>query len=147
MKKEKIYIAYGSNMNKEQMKRRCPNAIPIGNGILKDYKLVFKGVADIIKCQGEKVPVAIWRITEECEKALDIYEGYPRLYRKEYVDIEINGEKITGMVYVMNYGNIAPPNYGYYQVINNGYNDFKIEKKALHKAYRESCIAKKSRVI
>ena len=27
---EKIYIAYGSNMNKEQMAVRCPNAVPIG---------------------------------------------------------------------------------------------------------------------
>ena len=65
MKKEMIYIAYGSNMNIEQMKRRCPKAIPIGKGILKDYKLVFKGVADVIKSPGDEVPIAIWKITEE----------------------------------------------------------------------------------
>ena len=88
-----IYIAYGSNMNIEQMKRRCPKAIPIGKGILKDYKLVFKGVADVIKSPGDEVPIAIWKITEECEKALDRYEGFPHLYRKEYVTVEIEGKE------------------------------------------------------
>ena len=43
------------------------------------------------------------------------------------------------MVYVMNRGNIAPPNYYYYNVIHEGYKDFKISKNALEKAYRESC--------
>ena len=61
MNKEMIYIAYGSNMNIEQMKRRCPKATPIGKGILKDYKLVFKGVADVIKSTGDEVPIAIWK--------------------------------------------------------------------------------------
>lgn len=139
MKKEMIYIAYGSNMNIEQMKRRCPKAIPIGKGILKDYKLVFKGVADVIKSPGDEVPIAIWKITEECEKALDRYEGFPHLYRKEYVTVEIEGKEETGMVYVMNRGNIAPPNCYYYNVIHEGYKDFKINKNALEKAYRESC--------
>ena len=80
----KKYIAYGSNMNIEQMSRRCPNAKPIGKTVLKNYKLVFKGVADIEKSESEEVPIVVWEITKECEKALDIYEGYPRLYRKEY---------------------------------------------------------------
>ena len=39
----------------------------------------------------------------------------------------------------MNRGNIAPPNYYYYNVIHEGYKDFKINKNALEKAYRESC--------
>ena len=138
MRKETIYIAYGSNMNKEQMKRRCPNAIPIGSGILKNYKLVFKGVADIIKCPGEKVPIVVWKITENCEEALDRYEGYPRLYRKEYVEVEINGKKKTGMVYVMNHGTIAPPSKYYYEIIYEGYKDFKIDNLVLAKAYYES---------
>lgn len=134
----KIYIAYGSNMNKEQMSRRCPNARPIGKTILKDYKLVFKGVADIEKSEGEEVPVALWEITKECEKALDIYEGYPRLYRKEYVQIEINGKIELAMVYVMNYSKGAKPSEYYYNVIKQGYKDFDINMAPLEKALKES---------
>lgn len=125
-------------MNREQMKMRCPKAIPVGKTILKNYKLVFKGVADIIKCEGAEVPVAVWRITEECEKALDVYEGYPRLYRKEYVDIGIGGKQEIGMVYVMNYGKGSKPSGYYFDVIQQGYEDFGIEPKPLIIALRES---------
>ena len=100
--KTQIYVAYGSNMNVEQMKRRCPNAKPIGKYILGDYKLEFRGVANIIKCKGKKVPVALWEITEECEKSLDIYEGYPRLYRKEYVKVEYEFKDYKGHVIIDN---------------------------------------------
>lgn len=132
------YVAYGSNMNIEQMTRRCPKAKPIGKAILEDYKLEFRGVANIIKQKNAKVPVAVWEITEECEKALDRYEGYPRLYRKEYVKLKINGKEETGMVYVMNYKGIAPPNKYYYDVIEQGYKDFSVNTKPLEKALLES---------
>ena len=127
----KKYIAYGSNMNVEQMSRRCPNAKPIGKTVLKNYKLIFKGVADIEKSESEEVPVVVWEITKECEKALDIYEGYPRLYRKEYVQIEINGKTELAMVYVMNYAKGAKPSEYYYNVIKQGYKDFVINTAPL----------------
>lgn len=135
---EKVYIAYGSNMNMEQMERRCPNAKPIGRYMLKDYKLEFRGVANIIKCAGAETPVALWKITDICEKSLDRYEGFPRLYRKEYIKLEIEDEDVVGMVYVMNIGEIAPPSEYYYKVIEKGYKDFKLETTPLKKALVES---------
>ncbi len=90
MAKRKIYIAYGSNMNVEQMRRRCPSAKQIGVGILKDYKLTFRGtgVANIEKNMADEIPVIIWSITSGCEKLLDVYEGYPRLYTKIEVEAQ-----------------------------------------------------------
>ena len=41
------YGAYGSNLNKEQMKKRCPLSNPIISFHIVGWKLVFKGVADI----------------------------------------------------------------------------------------------------
>lgn len=134
----KIYIAYGSNLNIRQMKRRCPRAKKIGEYILEGYKLEFRGVANIIPDTESKVPVGLWEITEECEKSLDIYEGFPNLYRKEYIELEINGQKEIGMVYVMNYRGIAPPNKYYYDVIKEGYDDFGISEKPLKQALKES---------
>lgn len=40
------YIAYGSNLNREQMAKRCPDAKVIGSGMLKDYELLFRGYTD-----------------------------------------------------------------------------------------------------
>lgn len=134
----KIYIAYGSNLNIRQMKYRCPKAKIIGSYILEGYKLEFRGVANIIPDKYSKVPIGLWEITEECEKALDIYEGYPKLYRKEYIELEINGVKEIGMVYIMNYKGVAPPSEYYYNVIKKGYKDFGIDEKTLKRALEES---------
>lgn len=64
----KYYIAYGSNLNKRQMKMRCPTARIVGHGYLRDYTLVFRRFATIEKCIGEKVPVTVWYIDDESEK-------------------------------------------------------------------------------
>ncbi|AWI06725.1 gamma-glutamylcyclotransferase family protein [Clostridium drakei] len=55
----KIYIAFGSNCNLVQMKKRCKDSILIGTGFIKDYQLRFKGIATIVPCKSSKVPVVI----------------------------------------------------------------------------------------
>ena len=71
--KRKIYLAYGSNMSLQQMYHRCPDAEPIGKGILKGWRLMFKGsqsgnYATIEKEEGCEVPVVAWAIS-----SLDVY--------------------------------------------------------------------------
>ena len=39
----KIYVAYGSNLNLEQMSFRCPTAKLIATGMIDNYELQFKG--------------------------------------------------------------------------------------------------------
>ncbi len=100
------YIAYGSNLNREQMAQRCPDAKVVGTGEIKDYELLFRGnrngaVATVEPKKGESVPVLIWEISPRDEVNLDRYEGYPRLYGKEILrggGME-NGEKM--MAYIM----------------------------------------------
>ena len=65
-------------MNLDQMEFRCPDAEVIGNVVVKDYRLVFRGnsrgngVASILPEQGEQVSGVLWSITEKCEKSLDM---------------------------------------------------------------------------
>ena len=118
----KIYLAYGSNLNHQQMAERCPNANYLGSTELKNWRLIFKSVATIERELGKYVPVGIFQITNECEKALDIYEDYPHLYDKKELDIILDGIQVTAMTYVMvaKYG-IAPPSRKYFNVISEGY--------------------------
>ena len=104
------------------MADRCPNANFLGSLILKDWKLIFKSVATIEKEVGKEVPVGIFQITDECEKALDVYEDYPQLYDKIEIDIIMEGRQVMAMTYVMvaKYG-IAPPSRKYFNVISEGY--------------------------
>ena len=93
-----LYFAYGSNLNKEQMKYRCPKAIAIGGYYLNHYKLVFRSVADIEEEVDSICPIGIWEVTKDCLKQLDAYEGYPKLYRKKisslYVNPDYEGEVV-----------------------------------------------------
>ena len=81
-------------MNLDQMEFRCPNAEVIGNVMVKDYRLAFRGnsrgngVASILPEQGEQVSGVLWSITEKCEKSLDYYEGYPYLYGKQDILVQ-----------------------------------------------------------
>ena len=44
-RRTRLYMAYGSNMNLEQMADRCRTAEVVGKGILKNYELLFRGEA------------------------------------------------------------------------------------------------------
>ena len=97
------YIAYGSNLNVQQMKWRCPNAEIMGTGELKDWRLLFKGsktgaYLTIEKCKGYSVPFAVWEVDASDEAALDRYEGFPSFYYKQELSFEYKGIK-TGIVH------------------------------------------------
>ena len=136
-----IYAAYGSNMNLVQMKKRCPKAQVIGKGELRGYKLTFRGAgyANVEVSDHGSVPIVLWEITTECERALDRYEGFPRLYTKELVSIAtVDGEK-TAMLYVMTkqYQDMpALPSEHYFEIIRQGYQDNEINTGSLMKALK-----------
>lgn len=134
-KKERLYVAYGSNLNLPQMKRRCPKAKVAGISEIKGYELLFREVATIEPKEDGKVPVGLFWITQGDEKALDRYEGWPHLYRKEILELELNGKPVSAMAYVMNEGRKAlPPARHYYDVIAEGYRAFGFDEKVLEQA-------------
>lgn len=138
MSKKQLYIAYGSNINLEQMKYRCPHSKVVGTSEIKDYELEFRGVATIVPQKGATVPVLIWELDERDLPALNRYEGYPRLYRREEMTFELNGKTYTGMAYLMNYGELAPPSRQYYNTILQGYRKNGLDEKYLQTALENS---------
>ncbi|MHC1721981.1 MAG: gamma-glutamylcyclotransferase family protein [Aminipila sp.] len=155
MKESKVYAAYGTNMCLQQMARKCPSSRVIGVGVLEGYKLTFrgirKGVATIERCEGASLPVVLWTISEKCEKALDSYEGFPKLYTKENVNVKLKNDTIEAMVYVMvdEYCKIpVKPSPFYIETIQRGYENHGIIMDGLFNAvqdvYRELAINKHS---
>lgn len=139
--KTMLYIAYGSNLHKGQMLRRCPNAVAIGATTIPNTRLVFRGVADIEDFVGASCPVGVWHITEECERALDIYEGVKNsLYRKEYLPLKVKRAGVEtieqGLVYVMNANYYGEPSQFYYDTIKIGYKDFGLNERDLKAALK-----------
>ena len=130
MKKPRLYVAYGSNLNKRQMSYRCPGAKVITTGIIENHRLVYRGsktgaYATIIPCEGESVQVAIWQINKTHEIALDRYEGFPSFYYKKMINVKaFNGYNFEAMVYIMrDDAPVGRPSEYYLDVCAEGYLD------------------------
>ncbi len=136
--KRRLYIAYGSNINLEQMKFRCPEATVVGKGTIVDHELLFKGnklsaFATVEPKEGAGVPVLVWSITEDDEKALDRYEGYPRFYKKEELKVKTEKGMEKIMAYVMTAGRaIGIPSAFYLDGIEKGYAAAGFDEEYLH---------------
>lgn len=79
-----LYFAYGSNMNWDQMRDRCPSARYVGNAVLPDHALAFTrksvnrgcGVSDAVPAEGYELWGVVYEIDDGEVKSLDKSEGY-----------------------------------------------------------------------
>lgn len=97
----RYYVAYGSNMSREQMERRCPDAQMVGRSYLQGWKLTMPFYANIEPDKDARTPVLIWEISESDEARLDKWEGYPNCYDKHYLTVDVDGKKLPALVYIM----------------------------------------------
>jgi len=99
----RLYFAYGSNMNRQQMGRRCPKASLLGIGRLPnfEFRINRQGVATIAPREGGEVYGVLWYITPSDERSLDRYEGVPEAYSKETVRV-LNeaGVEVQALTYI-----------------------------------------------
>jgi len=139
--KDRLYIAYGSNLNLEQMAHRCPTAEVVGTAVLRNWRLRFRGrnggaVATVERERGREVPVLVWRLQPQDEQKLDHYEGRPYLYRKKTLRLTVNDKRVYAMIYIMNekdhpYG---IPSVRYLNTIREGYESAGFDSKILAEA-------------
>ncbi|GIS78430.1 MAG: gamma-glutamylcyclotransferase [Candidatus Pelagibacterales bacterium] len=121
-----LYFAFGSNLNRKQMKRRCKDSKYIGCFTLKNYKLVFRneyyggGVADVERKKNSNVLGAIYKISKSDEKVLDVYEDFPTMYIKKY--FKLFGKKVM-FYYMPKKTKYNPPAKIYLNKIIQGYKD------------------------
>lgn len=140
MSKKLYYIAYGSNLVKDEMAYRCPSARAIGSAMLSGYKLEFRFYLTIHQAKNGQVPVGVWEIDEDDLARLDAYEGYPVLYDRKKIEVEVGGEKLNALVYFMRRGRypIYKPSYDYIERCKKGYRDFGLDIHYLLNAYEQT---------
>ena len=130
------YFAYASNLNRKQMKERCPNSNPKFKAVLPNYKLIFSGwsrqsrggKASIKPFQGDKVNGAVYEISEREMRILDRIKGYPGGYdHLNVLVITEDGEAIKALTYIMRrQSEELPPSREYLAIIQQGYRDWGI---------------------
>ena len=132
-----LYFAYGSNLNHFQMKRRCKDSVFLKKINLKDFRLTFRSkyrAADIEPKKKSLVPGGLFDISKSDEKKLDLYEDYPRLYKKYY--FLYYGKKV--MTYIMvKKTEFRFPTERYLNIVKKGYRNCNLDMSYLLKALNE----------
>ena len=126
------------------MQYRCPTAELVAVGMVAEYELQFRGAptnafATIVPKHGSSVPVALWEIEPQDEQRLDRYEGYPKFYFKQDIEVDLGDRSVTAMAYLMDLKQEPGlPSSRYYDVVREGYLDCGFDEGVLVHAYRES---------
>jgi hypothetical protein len=98
-----LYFAYGSNLDTDQMRERCPGLQLVGVAMLRDHKLTFPlfsegwggGVVSVQLSHGKDVWGVLYELGEEDLRALDAQEGFRtpgdahNLYEREPIWVEL----------------------------------------------------------
>lgn len=143
---ERLYLAYGSNLNRTQMRRRCSDARVIGTAVLMGWRLVFRGsktgsYLSIEPAGGFRVPAAVWAVSAADEAALDRYEGFPTFYYKKDLTVPVRGirggrERRRVFAYVMQAGHpFGVPTARYLRTCVEGYQNFGFDVGLLEEAH------------
>lgn len=88
------YVAYGSNMCRDQMAERCPTAQPAGVATLTGWRFRIngEGFATLVADGRATAFGLIWHIEAQDERNLDSYEEVVAgLYRKATVTVPGHG--------------------------------------------------------
>lgn len=97
------YFAYGSNMNFEQMRKRCPDSKFLKRVYLEDYRFIYDKGCDwwrtcgnITKSKGGIVWGGLFEISDDDLKNLDEYEQYAKgLYDRKTFKLKDEDEEMT----------------------------------------------------
>lgn len=98
-----LYAAYGSNLDPQQMLKRCPHSPLRHTGWLAGWRLTFGGdgwdgaLPTVVEDPPAQVFVGLYEVTEGDERALDEWESAPSgLYRKVKVRAAtMDGDTLT----------------------------------------------------
>ena len=91
--------------------------------------------------EGSHVDGVLWSLTGDCEKSLDLYEGYPDFYDKQEITVKDKaGKEIKAIVYIMTKDymqNFNPPGRSYLTGILKGCRQNQIQTEPILKAARK----------
>ena len=136
-----LYFAYGSNLDPDQMRERCPRHRVVGLAALHEHRLMFPlfsirwggGVASVQPHHGETVWGMLHELTEEDFESLDVHEGFRapgnqhNIYDREQATVELvrpdDGSvprRVRTSIYLARPSNPSPPSRRYLDALVKG---------------------------
>lgn len=149
-------FAYGSNLDEDQMGRRCPESYPTFTAVLPGYRLAFAGlssgwgggVATVVADPTSEVQGMIYEVTLADLAKLDRYEGHPTVYRRGSMGVilDADGSERIVQVYRRNAFPQNSPSDDYLETIQCAYDRLGFDGKALGEAAADRSDASPRRV-
>lgn len=115
------YFAYGSNLDRVQMQKRCPGATLIGLGELENYRFIInsRGVASVVSEPGAMVQGLVWNLSMSDVQKLDRFEGvqYRTYLKTTDCNIRMDTGYVETLIYIASCNIIGFPRLGYLENI------------------------------
>jgi cation transport regulator ChaC len=115
-----IYFAYGSNMDRSGMTRRCPGARALGPAMLSGYRFYvgLDGWGSVAPNAGRTVHGVLWRLTPRDIAALHACELlHQGLYDTRYLPVRYGKRRVRAMIYILRRRAPGIPRPGYVEMI------------------------------
>ena len=115
-----LYFAYGSNMSRALMRRRCPAARELGPAALDGFRLLINddGYATVVPFPGGRVEGVLWRLSPRDRAALNAYERTDiGLYRAVPMAVRAGAARVRALVYVARSRREGRPRPGYHALV------------------------------
>jgi len=115
-----LYFAYGSNMDRAAMAKRCPHSAPIGVARLVRHRftIIEEGWASVARDPRRSVWGLLWDLALPDVPALDRYEGLQAgLYAKVTQPVLTEGGPRRALVYVARRATPGRPRPGYMEAV------------------------------
>jgi cation transport regulator ChaC len=136
-----LYFAYGSNIQRAAMARRCPAARAIGPAVLVGYEF-FVGVdgwGSVKPHPGGMVHGVLWRLTPRDIAALHAYELLHKgLYEVRHLPVRVGSRRVRSMIYLLRRRTPGRPKPGYVEMIAVAGRGWKLPERYIRSVERWS---------
>jgi hypothetical protein len=115
-----LYFAYGSNMARAAMTRRCRGARALGPATLDGYQFFvgIDGWGSVRRKAGARVHGVLWQLTPRDIAALHAYELlHLGLYDVRHLPVIVDGKRARAMIYLLRRRAPGRPKPGYVEMI------------------------------
>ena len=124
-----LHFAYGSNMDRAAMRRRCPTAAAVGAAWLENWRFIVTrdGYASILPARGSVVHGVLWRLTARDLAAVNAYESLDSgLYRRRMLPVSQGGRRLKALVYIARDSCEGRPKPGYQSLVIQAARDWNL---------------------
>jgi gamma-glutamylcyclotransferase (GGCT)/AIG2-like uncharacterized protein YtfP len=136
-----LYFAYGSNMARAAMARRCPAACALGPAMLDGYEFFvgIDGWGSVKPKTGARVHGVLWQLTPRDIAALHAYELlHQGLYDVRHLPVRIDGKRARAMIYLLRRRKPGRPKPGYVEMIAAAARAWKLPERHIRGVERRS---------